>query len=191
MKLTNQEIRNAVYSGSFNNFLQSLNSSSAWSSILKKTTGQKNTDDRFRSLELLLKFFAFHGSISSYNGRLNLFLNEYMQKNRNKEDGFLDEKRALFNKTIQFVDKNLFVKKSSTRLSAVVFETLLYGVSKNIPYLEGLSENSLQGTMKKFYNNFLSREIFSSDNLREGIYKKQKVIERMRVAEAEFSGNRS
>lgn len=45
LKLTNQEIRNAIFSGPFNVFLKECNNTKQWSELLKKTTGQSNKDD--------------------------------------------------------------------------------------------------------------------------------------------------
>ena len=55
LKLTNQEIRNAIFSGTFNDFLKECNNTKHWEHLLKKTTGQKNKDDRFRSIEIILR----------------------------------------------------------------------------------------------------------------------------------------
>ena len=44
LKLTNQEIRNAIFSGPFNDFLKECNNTKHWENLLKKTTGQRTSD---------------------------------------------------------------------------------------------------------------------------------------------------
>jgi hypothetical protein len=190
MKLTNQEIRNAVYAGKFNELLQSLNSDSLWAALLKKTTGQKNADDRFRSIELVLKVFAFYDNLAEYHGKLNVFLNEYMQRLRDLSVSEIETKKSLFEKSFQVLDAGLFPRKSATRLSGVAFETVFYGVSKNLKFLTSLEPKPLRDFMKGAYSSLMSDDVFSPKNLREGIYKKQKVLDRMTVSARAFSGQK-
>jgi hypothetical protein len=187
MKLTNQEIRNAVYSGSFNDFLISENLLSSWASLLKKTISQSNIDNRFSSVELILKTFAFYDKLTSYKGRLNVFLNEYMQEHRKDTEGNLLMKKELLARTCGLMDNHMFPRKVPTRLSSVVFETLVYAIAKNINSLEELPEAELRKFLKNQYQSLLSDDTFSSENIRQGIYKRQKVIDRLNTAERYFS----
>jgi uncharacterized protein with ParB-like and HNH nuclease domain len=88
IKLSNQEIRNAIFSGNFNDLLRKCNSSETWKKILRNATGKKTEDDRFRSIEVILRIFAFHDYLNKYDGKLSHFLNLYMQKYRvlNEQD---------------------------------------------------------------------------------------------------------
>ena len=53
VKLNNQEIRNCIYSGTFNNFLHELDRNEAW----LKINGRSSPDgDRYRGQELILRF---------------------------------------------------------------------------------------------------------------------------------------
>lgn len=52
--LANQEIRNCVYRGAFNNLLNELNSLSHW----RRIVGKPDLDSRQKDVELILRFFA-------------------------------------------------------------------------------------------------------------------------------------
>ena len=56
MKLNNQEVRNCIYSGRLNDCLIELDKSSEWRKLHKNINGKK---DRFRSVELILRNYAF------------------------------------------------------------------------------------------------------------------------------------
>lgn len=56
MRLTNQEVRNCIYSGSFNNFLFECNKETLWIRLNKI---KPDKSYRFRYQEITLRFFAF------------------------------------------------------------------------------------------------------------------------------------
>lgn len=89
MRLNNQEIRNCIFSGKLNTLLKRLNENIEWRRINR--LGDKN-DQRYKHVEIILRFFAFSADINKYKGVLSKFLNEYMRKNRNPDDVFLEEK---------------------------------------------------------------------------------------------------
>ena len=78
VRLTNQEIRNCIYTGFFNDALKDFDKNNvAWRSVKKRIWGSM---DRFRSIEVLLRVLAFSDERASYDGNLARFLNEYMHK---------------------------------------------------------------------------------------------------------------
>jgi uncharacterized protein with ParB-like and HNH nuclease domain len=180
MKLNNQEIRNCIYSGEFNDLLKELNQNQVWMKLnkMKQTTGY-----RFTKHELILRFFAFHDSYNEYTGRLARFLSDYMDVNRNPGEQFLNEKRRLFNRTVDVIYKTMFAGRPPT-FSISVLEALLVGVSLNLSFVESQSKSSLQ-TM---YEQLKNHEEFSEEKLREGLAGRPRVIGRMSAAEAIFSG---
>ena len=64
-KLNNQEIRNCIYSGDFNDLLKELDASRAWQRI---NGLDSNRNQRYRGEELILRFFGFHERYEDYNG---------------------------------------------------------------------------------------------------------------------------
>lgn len=82
VRLTNQEIRNCIYTGSFNDLLKVFDRSNAdWKAIKKRIWGSM---DRFRSVEVALRVLAFAEKRQAYDGNLARFLNEYMHGRSNE-----------------------------------------------------------------------------------------------------------
>ena len=189
LKLTNQEIRNAIFSGPFNDFLKECNNTKHWENLLKKTTGQRNKDDRFRSIETILKFFAFYDRLSKYKPGLSNYLNEYMKDSRFPQKDVLPKKKELFDRTINFALTYLYARKPATKLNGATFEAILHGIAKNIDTLEKLVTKSRQATVTRKYKELLKKDAFSTETLSEGLYQRQKVVERLSLAESAFSNN--
>jgi hypothetical protein len=84
VRLTNQEIRNCIYSGSFNDQLKEFDKkNSDWQAIKKRIWGSM---DRFRSTEILLRVLAFADARDRYDGNLARFLNQYMHRRSTQVD---------------------------------------------------------------------------------------------------------
>lgn len=181
MKLNNQEIRNCIYGGTFNNLLKQLNRNSAWKKInrMKKDVGY-----RFTKQELILRFFAFHDRYQKYGGRLARFLNDYMSDNRTPNIQFLNEKEELFNRTVDVVHKKIFEGKISQKLSISVLEAVLVGVSFNLTFVESQPNARVQS----MYRKLLKEDEFSEQKLSEGLAGKARVIGRMSAAKTIFAG---
>ncbi len=75
--LNNQEIRNCIFSGPFNQLLKDLDKTPSWKHLvgLKKEKG-----NRFINQEIILRFFALGDRFENYSGRLANFLNDYMKE---------------------------------------------------------------------------------------------------------------
>lgn len=68
VRLTNQEIRNCIYTGPFNDFLKKFDrESSDWKAVSRRVWGSM---DRFRSIEVLLRVLAFSARQPAYDGNL-------------------------------------------------------------------------------------------------------------------------
>lgn len=181
VKLNNQEIRNCIYSGKFNNLLKELNNNNDWISInkIKSQTGY-----RFKYHELILRLFAFHDRYKSYKGRLAKFLNDYMSDYTNADENFLNIKRGLFEKTVNLINTKLFEVEIPSKTPITVLEALLVGVSLNIENIESFSPKRLHELFEKL----ISQDEFSEEKLKEGLAGKTRVIGRLSVAEKIFSG---
>lgn len=189
MKLTNQEIRNAVYAGTFNNLLKECNDRQNWRLLLQRTTGQKNADDRFKSVELVLRFFSFFETYDSYRGKLTSFLNSYMQNKRHVAEKEIQRKKELFLQTILIAKENIFEKKLKGKLSAATLEAVLFGLAKNVEYLNDLIQKDRGDKIKARYESLIKEKPFQTENLSEGLYKKQATLERLKLASRIFSKN--
>lgn len=181
MQLNNQEIRNCIFSGPFNDLLKELNGNPEWMKINRM---KDNVGYRFRKIELILRFFAFYDTYSKYNGKLSKYLNDYMKENQHADSKFIEEKKMLFTRTIDTVYRKVFGGKISQSSSVTVLEALLIGVSFNLNYLDKRSPTQVSTLFKEM----LEHEEFSEQKLSEGLSQKERVLGRLDAAKRVFSG---
>jgi len=76
VRLNNQEIRNCIYTGRFNEALKHFDKENEdWGLVKSRIWGSVN---RFRSVEVLLRILAFYQRLDLYDGNLADFLNTFM-----------------------------------------------------------------------------------------------------------------
>lgn len=153
VQLNAQEIRHGTYFGKFLSLIDDLVDEKIW----KKIIGIRN-DKRMKSEELVLRFFALTMELDKYQKPLNLFLNNYCEKNRNLSDQRILELKALFLNTINAVnylfDDTAFKVTDENQkplvgnINAALFDAQMVGVAKIIS--EGLS---IKIKNKKLFNN--------------------------------------
>lgn len=97
MTLNEQELRNCVYRGPFNDLLAELEREPYW----RKCKGGDEPEGRFKEREMILRFFAFANRLPQYTGNLKRFLNEYMGQYAPREPQDLKAHTALFRQTMQ------------------------------------------------------------------------------------------
>ncbi|MCR4377117.1 MAG: DUF262 domain-containing protein [Rhodospirillales bacterium] len=90
--LLDQEIRNAVLGGSFNDLLEELVNTDLFKEMLKIN----DLDSRLRHHELILRFFAIKANISNYKPPLKLLLTNHMRIERKAPEARISEMRAEF-----------------------------------------------------------------------------------------------
>lgn len=143
VRLNNQEIRNCIFSGPFNELLYELDSYGDWKATKDKLPGKGS---RFRSVELILRFFALYSNIQNYSGQMAKFLNDYMHQYRLASKIELDEKRKIFIRTSSVLARSLnhegIAKPSNTLIDAA-----LVGIARNIEKLELLADADLVARM--------------------------------------------
>jgi hypothetical protein len=174
-KLNPQEIRNCIFSGGFNNML--LNCSNHNNSTIKEYLGENK---RFSHEEFILRFFAFQDSDldKNYTGRLTSFLNKYMDQNRKLDELSILCKKKLFNRVISFIQA-----KSLEKISKIVFESILYGVAKNIDYLESdVTDIEFNHKVKEL----MMTQAFKTEELQSGLFQRAKVLARLNKANEVF-----
>ena len=179
MKLNNQEIRNCIYSGPFNDLLKELNKNDLWMKLnrMKRATGY-----RFTKEETILRFFAFQEKYKTYNGRLASFLNEYMDDNRNLKPAEWQAKAALFNRSVQIISEKIF-SGNPQKLGVTIIEALLTGVSFNLDFLDKQSNDKVAA----MYQKLLAHPEFSEEQMVEGLAHRARVIGRIDAAKTIFS----
>lgn len=181
--LNNQEIRNSIFNGSFNDLLHDLNRYSKWLRI-NKISSHKGY--RFRHQEIILRMFTFSENYTDYSGRLSKYLNNYMEENKEQKSNWLSEKKDRFIRSVDLIFDKLYEGKIEQRLTVAVLEALLVAVCINIDFLETKSSK----TIKNHFSKMVKHPDFSEEKLKEGLSGKQRVIGRLSAAEAIFAGKK-
>lgn len=99
VKLSDQEIRHAIYPGVLDNLLTELGENK----FIAEFQNSKGKDDRSNE-ELILRFFALDNTLDDYNSKLSELLDDYMSQNQNIE---LEEADLLKTKFLETLDKCL------------------------------------------------------------------------------------
>lgn len=130
--LSNQEIRNCINGGEFNEMLKELNTYDNWRSLLRAN----EPDKRMRDVEVILRFFALRDRWRKYNRSsqsLRDFMTEYMSDHRN-----LGEKeRALFcesfKKIVEVIHNEIGPKALQVKgggVNVAVFDSIAVALSE-------------------------------------------------------------
>jgi hypothetical protein len=175
LKLNNQEIRNCIYSGSFNRMLRELDSYGNWRKINKM---RSNDSYRMQKQELILRFFTFYDKLDKYTGNLASFLSDYMADNRFLSKDRIEANEKLFKETIDILYHSLFENDSKLKISITVQDAICYAIAKNI---EKLKEQKTV-IIKNKIQQILQANEFTEKALAEGLAKKQRLIDRMNKA---------
>jgi hypothetical protein len=101
--LHNQEVRNAVCNGPFNDLLHELNALPAWRELL----GKPKIDSRMRDVELILRFFALHHAADRYEKPMKDFMSRYMRTHARADPALIEQYRAEFTRTLSAVTEHL------------------------------------------------------------------------------------
>ncbi|WP_226704494.1 DUF262 domain-containing protein [Microbulbifer elongatus] len=128
--LHEQEIRNCVYIGEFNDFIKELSGNVDFRSVVKMT----ERAERLGSYEeLVLRFFAYYEDQELFVHSVKEFLNEYMEK---KTKNFNNKKqlRDLFLKTFKALKESLpdgIVRGARKNITPIVlYEAISVGCAK-------------------------------------------------------------
>jgi hypothetical protein len=126
--LQNQEVRNCVYYGRFNEMLHELNKNSHWRTIYNMVLPQK----RMRDEELILRFFAIYYDYDRYYKPMNSFLSKFMGDNRNPSEEKLNEMKKVFLETIQYVEATVGSDafRPKRNLNTAAFDSIMVVIAK-------------------------------------------------------------
>jgi hypothetical protein len=181
MKLNNQEIRNCIYSGPFNELLNELNMTTDW---MRLNRMKKDSGYRFTKQELILRIFAFHDKYEIYGGRLARFLNDYMDDNKAITPVDAQSKRVLFKRTVDAALNKVYGGAAPVKTPLSVVEATMVGIARNIATIEGMRPEDVA----QRYQRLLEHDEFSEQKLLEGLAGKTRVIGRMKAAIDAFAG---
>lgn len=182
-KLYNQEIRNCIYSGSFNDLLKTLAVSESWMTFAG-VDKKKVAASRFANEERILRFFAFYHQHETYGGRLAGFLNEYMGDNRHLSVHNIGGYTQLLQETLGIANKAVLDPRFRYLAKSKNFtDALLVGLAKNREYLKELDALSIVALFEKL----VDESEFAEDSTKEGLGGKEKVKSRINKAIQVFS----
>lgn len=128
--LHEQEIRNCVFIGEFNDFIKELSEDEDFRSVVKMTA---NAERSGSYEELVLRFFAYFEDSDLFVHSVKGFLNDYMEK---KTKSFKDKKsyENLFKKTFKGLKENLpegIVRGARKNITPIVlFEAISVGCAR-------------------------------------------------------------
>ena len=98
VKLSDQELRNCLYRGTFNELLKELIKNQDY----LRLQGLKSPHKRMADAERILRFFVFcDKSERNYKAPMKKFLNEHMKEKQNISEREIEEKRKLFKKCVE------------------------------------------------------------------------------------------
>ncbi|PHS04559.1 MAG: hypothetical protein COA78_16450 [Blastopirellula sp.] len=174
-KLSNQEIRNCIYSGSLNDLLKECVENKDYRHLLNLSA--KGTY-RFSHEELVLRFFAFTDKFSDYDGKLSSYLNDYMNHHRHADSKFLRKKKKQFLEMIKICYEKLTEGAALPKGSKATTEAIMVGIGRNLSTLRSTRSATVQKRMKELLNT----DEFHPDNLKNALTSKDKMISRLRSA---------
>jgi hypothetical protein len=102
VKLQDQEIRNCVYRGAFNDVLKKLAEDTYFRQVIKLSQADR-TNGTYE--ELVLRFFAFAENYRNFDHSVREFLNSYMQKTN--QSSTLSNLPTIFAQSFKFLAKEL------------------------------------------------------------------------------------
>lgn len=173
--LNAQEIRNCIYSGSFNDFLLELNKYENWRKIF---TSDEDIC-RQKDVELILRFFALYDNLENYKKPMKDFLSKYMEEPsiRYMKKSELDEKEQLFKRTVDAIimclgEKPFHIKNG---LNSSVCDAVMLAFANNISNIpENVDTNYEKLKQNKDFYSYVSK---SSNDVNS-------VVQRISIAES-------
>lgn len=99
VKLNDQELRNCIYRGAFNDFIKELAKDKDFQILL----GSKE-QNRMQDVELVLRFFTFYDRTHlKYKSPMKHFITNFMKDNRDIDSSKLTEFRRIFRQAVSLV----------------------------------------------------------------------------------------
>lgn len=185
VKLEAQEIRHAVYPGTFDNLLQELGDID----LIKTFKNSKKEKNSRENEEMILRYFAFnsdspeHAELKDYEGNLTKYLDKHMEKNQNISESEIDTLRNDFTATLTkclkvFSVNDVFRGNTDNRsVQGLLYYDLLMWCFRQ------LSENVIDENKMKIKQYF--EEVCKLDEFKKtktgGLQRKESILTRRRL----------
>jgi hypothetical protein len=140
VRLNNQEIRNCIYTGSFNAALKAFDRDNKdWAALKGRIWGGVK---RFRSVEILLRILAFADKLKSYDGNLARFLNDYMHSRMSENANDLRDLTATLSEVARI--GRIAMARTWEKVPVSQFEAILVGIMTNLEKLKKVPDKRIQ-----------------------------------------------
>lgn len=125
--LSNQEVRNCVYRGAFNDLLRSLNTHDCWRTLL----GAPKPDSRQKDIELILRFMSLL-DWHDYQKPLKEFMSKSMKRLNKKPQEELEKLAELFISTCKRAQQALGPRAFhvTNGLNTAVYDSMMVGIAR-------------------------------------------------------------
>ena len=171
-KLSNQEIRNCIYNGPFNNLLKAVVSTPEYKTLFNIIPNKKY---RYSNEEMVLRILSHVDDPDLYKAPLTKHLNSFMSYKKDIDETVSSNVTAIVLRAINIVYTKVFNSEPMPKLSKATIEALFVGVIANIDDLEKLDKPAVRGK----YDLLIKDELFSVQALSEGLSATEKVKARI------------
>lgn len=162
VKLSPQELRQALFPGEYSNYIDDY---AASSSSLKALLGNKEPDSRMRDVEIISRYLSFQLYLNNYHGRMKSFLDECCEKlNKNwaEQKDEIDKQISNFEDGVSLLidilgDTTLARKSDSKSFNRAIFDALIYYSAKE-PIREAMKGSPLK--VRKAYEEIIGDDSF-------------------------------
>jgi hypothetical protein len=129
IRLTGQEIRNAIAAGPYTEMVRDLNKFEDWRQVFGGPLNKHSKDE-----ELITRFFAMLDNLDNYSRPMAKFLNEYAVSMNKKPKKVLEERSEIFRSTISVVNSALNGRafRPARSLNAAVFDAVMVGLATRL-----------------------------------------------------------
>ena len=169
VKLSPQELRQAMYPGEFSNF---VDKAAADSVTIQSLLSRRTPDPRMRDVELLVRHLAFRNFLPMYKGRMKPFLDETcetLDEDWNKRKGRLRAQVRSFEAAIKCLreilgPKMVARKPDSASFNRAIFDALAYYAwRKSVRVAMFENQQKVKQAYERLFNNEEFLEAIESD----------------------------
>lgn len=127
-KLNPQEIRVAIYHGSFIVLLETLNNHPSWRKIFGRTS------NRLKDEELILRFFALFYESEHYQRPMSEFLSKFSRRHREPTADEVKNFTSIFTATVDAICESVgqHAFRPERAFNAAVFDAVMVGLAKRL-----------------------------------------------------------
>ena len=150
LALNRQEVRNAIYSGPFNEMLKRLAADEVFKELWAPPKKTKY-DSRLEYTEKVLRFFAYFSAVNNDITPISTsrLLDLYMEASKEFTEPELEELEEFFKKVLVtvrklFGEKAFMSKPNGKKAENMIFDSVMLFISNNLDSLEGFNDGAFE-----------------------------------------------